>query len=118
MGQGGRLAGVVVARYRQYPTKSGGACRVGVLEDITGAVHTRAFAIPEREHTVVTGTFKDIDLLAAPDSGSAKIFIHAGQKMDIFFFEVVPGFPQSLVKTAEGKIGRASCRERVYKLLE
>lgn len=69
---------MVVASDGQYPTKSGGARRVSVLEHITGAVHTRTFAIPKREHTVVTGTFKDVDLLAAPDSGSAKVFIHPG----------------------------------------
>src|SRR5690606_5251300 len=94
---------MVVVRYRQHATKAGGAGRVGVLEHIAGAVNARALAVPQAEYTIVLGAFENIDLLGTPDRGSTQVLIDARQKMDVLFFQVVAGFPQHLVETAQGR---------------
>ena len=98
---GGRLRTVIVTRQRQHTAPRRGASHVGVLEHITGAIHTRPFAVPDAEHAVVARAGKHVDLLRAPDRRGREVFIHPGLKHDVVFFQVLLRFGERLVVAAQ-----------------
>ena len=57
-----------------------------MFKHITCAINTGCFAVPNTKHAIIARAGKLPQLLAAPDSGSAKIFIEARPKLDIMRF--------------------------------
>ena len=49
--------------YGEHPAMRGRAGRVGVLEDVHGAIQARSFAIPHRKYALLGGAGKQIHLL-------------------------------------------------------
>ena len=102
-GQGGRLAGVVVAGHRQHPALGPGAGEVGVLERIAGAVDPGRLAVPHAEHAVVLGAGEQIGLLAAPDGGGREVFVQALLEDDVLGLQVLGRPVRLLVEAAQGR---------------
>ena len=92
---------VVTGQY-QHATMFGGAGHIGVLEHVATAVHTRSFAVPHAEHTVVLRTGKQIHLLRAPDAGRGQILVHPRMKFDVIRVEIFFGFGGGHVDAAQG----------------
>ncbi|MNM86917.1 hypothetical protein D3C81_990860 [compost metagenome] len=92
---------MVVTGDRQHATELRGACRVRVAEHVAAAIDTRAFAVPHSEYAIVLGALENIDLLGPPHGGSGEVFVHAGLEQRVVLFEMVAGFPQSLVEATQ-----------------
>ena len=103
---------MVISRDQQHAAVSGRARRVGVLEDVARAIHAGTFAVPDTEYTVVLGTFKQANLLRAPDGGGSEFFIHAGREEDVILLEIFFGFPQRLVVAAQRRAAVAGNEAR------
>ena len=102
VGQGGRLAGVVVAGDGQDAAMPGSAEGVGVADRVHASVHSRPLAVPQAEHPVVAGAGKQVDLLAAPDGGGRQILVHPGLEVDVVLVQPGFGLPERLVQAAHG----------------
>ena len=94
---------MVVTGHSQDTAPRRGASHVGVFEHVRGAVHARAFAVPNAKHPiefVVAGGCKT-ELLRAPQSGGRQFFIDAGLEHDVLGLQVLAGAPQGLVVIAQ-----------------
>ena len=78
MGQGRRLAGVVVSDHREHTAVARRAECVGMLEHVHAAIEPGSLAVPHAEHAIVPGAGKQAYLLAAPDRGHRQVFVNAG----------------------------------------
>jgi len=65
-GNGGRLAGRIIAGQRQNAAQGRGAGKIAMTENVAGPVHPRPFAVPDAEDPVVTRALEQAQLLAAP----------------------------------------------------
>ena len=77
---------MVVACHRDSTTKRGRSGKVGMFENIACAINTGCFAVPNTKHAIIARAGELPQLLAAPDSGSAEIFIEARPELDIVRF--------------------------------
>ena len=56
---------------------------IGVAEDISGSVDTRALAVPKPENAVELAFAPEFGLLTAPDRGGGEVLVQAGLKNDV-----------------------------------
>ena len=76
---------VVVTGQSQHAAPRRGARHIGVLENIRGAIHAWAFAIPNAKNAIefVAARGRKAQLLRPPQSGGGKLFIHTGLENDL-----------------------------------
>ncbi|MNY25295.1 hypothetical protein D3C86_1590700 [compost metagenome] len=72
-----------------------------MLEDVAGAVHARALAVPHAEDAIELGIRIHVDLLGAPHRGGGEIFVQASLEDDVVRCKMLLGFPERLVECAE-----------------
>jgi hypothetical protein len=97
-----RTAGtVVVAGNRQYAAEGRGAGRIGMPEHVAAAVDTGPLAVPHTEHAVILGALENADLLRAPHRGRREVFVDPRMKHGVIGFQVITGFPQRLIESAQ-----------------
>ena len=82
MAGGGALAGMVVAHGHHHAAQRRGAGEIGVAEDIAGAVHAGALAVPERKDAVMRALAAQLRLLGAPDGRGGEILVQARIELD------------------------------------
>ena len=94
---------MVVTGHSQDTAPRRGASHVGVFEHVRGAVHARAFAIPNAKHAVefVVAGGRKTELLRTPQSGGRQFFIDTGLEHDVLGLQILAGAPQRLVVTAQ-----------------
>ena len=95
------LAGGIVAGEREHAAEPGGPGEVGVAEDVAGAVHPRALAVPDGENAILQRVLEQRKLLRAPDGGGGEILVDRGVEADAGFREERLGAPEFLVDAAE-----------------
>jgi len=107
------FAGMVVTGQYQHPAMRRRAGRVGMLEHVDRAVHTRTLAVPHAEHATELGVRIQIHLLRAPDRRGGQVFIEPRLEDDVVPGQVLLGLPQGLVQRAQRRAavaGNEACR--------
>ena len=92
---------MIVADNRQNAAKSRGPGRVGVFEDIAGAVDARCLAIPDAEQAIEPRAWEETELLRAPDGRGPEVFVQPFPEFDIMVVQPGLGRAQLLVISAE-----------------
>ena len=95
------FGGMVVAHQRQHAAMLRGSGKVGVAEDVAGAVDARPLAVPEPEHAIELALAAQLGLLRAPDCGGGDILIDAGLEAYVVFVERALGANELQVEGAE-----------------
>ena len=111
---GGAFGHVVVTRYRNHTAPRCGARHIGVFEDVGAAVHARALAVPNAKYAVVFVHARGCkpELLRAPQGGGGQLFVDAGLKHHMVFFQMRLCFLQGLVVVAQGRSTVAADKTR------
>ena len=78
-----------------------GAGKIGVAEDVAGAVDARALAVPHAEHAIELAFAAQLGLLRAPQRGGGEFLVEAGLELDVGGGEQAAGAHQLLVEPAE-----------------
>src|SRR5919201_3800898 len=78
-----------------------GAGKIGVAEDIAGAVDAGSFAIPEAKYPMELALAAQLGLLRAPERGGGEVLVQAGLELDVVFVEIFARADKLLVKRAE-----------------
>ena len=99
--QGRAVSAVVVTGHHQHAAMTRGASVVHVFHHVDGAVHARAFGIPESKHAVIRRAACELDLLRAPDRGERQVFVDTGLKADVVRLQMLLGFPKSFIQTTQ-----------------
>ncbi len=92
---------MVITGQQQHTAMGRDTGRVAMLEDVTGAVHARSFAVPHGEHAVVFGTGEQVGLLTAPHRRRCQFLIEARLEVDGVLLEEIARFPEALVQHAK-----------------
>ena len=77
------------------------AGKIGVAEDVAGAVDARPLAVPDREHAVMLAFAEQFGLLRAPAGGRRELLVEARLEDDVGLGELLLGLPQLQVEPAE-----------------
>jgi hypothetical protein len=112
MRQRRRLGPVVVAGDGEDAPVTRGARGIGVLENVTAAIHARSLAVPHAEHPIETGTVEHVDLLGSPDAGGGEVLVEPGLKADLTALEERVRLPQRLIETSERRAAIAGYEPR------
>ena len=102
---GGRLREGVVAREGEHAPRAADAGEVRVLEDVAGAIDTRALAVPHAEDAVVLRLREHRRELRAVDGGGAEVFVDPGNEDDVVLTQQVRIALQCQVEATEGRAG-------------
>ncbi len=92
---------MIIAGHRQHSAIFPGAGGIGVLEYVAAAIHSRSLAVPHAEYAVMFGAGRQIDLLRSPQRRGGQIFVDAGLEYDLVLAEMLLGFPQGLIQSAQ-----------------
>jgi len=97
------LGHMVVTSDGQHATPSRGARHIAMLENVRGAVHARAFAVPNAEHAIkfVVAGWREAQLLRSPQSGGCQFFVDTGLEHDLLRLQMLARAPQCLVVIAQ-----------------
>ena len=96
-----RLGAVIVADDRQHTAVGRRACRIGVFEDVHGAVEAGSLAVPDAEDAIDGGAGAHPDMLRPPHGGRAELLVDAGLEDDVVVGEQLLGPPQLLIVVAQ-----------------
>ena len=94
---------MVVAQQRQHAAVLGGAGRIGVAENVAGAVDAGALAVPHGKYAIVLALATQFRLLRTPHRGRGQIFVDATLKTDVALLEKRLGALELRVETASGE---------------
>ena len=78
---------MIVAHQGEHAAVARGAGKIGVAEDVAGAVDPGALAVPEPEHAVELALPAQLRLLRAPERGRGDVLVEAGLEADVVFVE-------------------------------
>ena len=92
---------MVVAHQRQHAAMLGGAGKVGVAEDVAGAVDARPLAVPHGEDAVVPAFATQFRLLRAPDRGGGEILVDPALEEDVVLLQMGRGAEELPVEATE-----------------
>jgi hypothetical protein len=76
---------VIVAGEQQDAAVPGAAGHVAVAQDVAGAVHAGALAVPQAKHAVILPLAAQLRLLRAPQRGGREILVEPRLKADVRF---------------------------------
>ena len=99
---------MVVAHQRQHAAVLGGAGKVGVAEDVAGAVDARPLAVPHGEDAVVPAFPAQFRLLGAPDRGGGEILVDPALEEDVVLLQMGRGAEELPVEAAERRTAIAA----------
>ena len=102
-GDGGRLAGGIIAGQRQHTAITTDAGQIGVLESIAAAVDAGTLSIPDAEHAVVFGIGQQVGGLAAQDGGGGQLFVDGGDEANVMVVEQRRDLLQDHIERADGR---------------
>ena len=74
-----------------------------MLQRVAGTIDARALAVPDAEHAVDGAMRVGFDLLRAEQRRGGKVLVDGRQEGDVMPVEMLPGAPQLLVESAEGR---------------
>ena len=92
---------MVVADDGEHATQRRGTRSIGMFEHVPRPVDARRLPVPDSEQAIIFCTGEQAELLAAPDSGCAKVFVQAFPEFDVVGVEPFLGRAQLLVVTAK-----------------
>ena len=72
-----------------------------MTECVTGAIHTRALAVPHAEYAIELTLAAQLGLLSTPQRGGGEFFIDAGLELDIGGSELAGGANELLVEPSQ-----------------
>src|SRR5438477_4169771 len=74
---------------------------VRMLEHVAAAIHTRALAVPHREHAVAGRVGVHVDPLRAPDRRGGEVLVQSRLELDARALEKLRGAPELLVEPTQ-----------------
>ena len=77
------------------------AGKIGVAEDVAGAIDARALAVPHAEHAIELAFAAQFGLLAAPQRSGGEFLVDAWLELDVGGGDLAAGAHELLVEAAE-----------------